>query len=243
MKVYRCLPRDADCAILLRMAILAIAAIATAWSFPAAAQTITSSATVAAQLSSKPSRITQAIDEKQLLPLRGTVHPLAQTKFDQGKINDAQPVDRMLLLLQRGPEQAVALRQLLEDQLTLNSPKHHAWLTPQQFGFQFGPSDADIQATISWLRAKGFHSIKVGAGRSVIEFSGNAGQVHEAFHTEMHRYLVKGVERFANAGDPQIPPATMASASGALNLTVTGTTTLPLTTTPTGSGTVSLTIQ
>ncbi|MDP9148183.1 MAG: Ig-like domain repeat protein, partial [Acidobacteriota bacterium] len=36
---------------------------------------------------------------------------------------------------------------------------------------------------------------------------------------------------------------TAASASGALNLTVTGTTTLPLTTTPSGSGSVNLTIQ
>jgi subtilase family serine protease len=218
MKTYRCLPRDAHCAISLGMAILTIAAIATAWSFPAAAQTITSSATVAAQLSSKPSRITQAIDEKQLLRLRGNVHPLAQTKFDQGKINDAQPVDRMLLLLQHGPEQEAALRQLLEDQLTLNSPKHHAWLTPQQFGSQFGPSDADIQATTSWLSAKGFHSIKVGAGRTVIEFSGNAGQVREAFHTEMHRYLVKGVERFANAGDPQIPLALSPVVAGVVSL-------------------------
>jgi len=96
--------------------------------------------------------------------LQGNVHPLAQARFDQGKINDAQAVDRMLLLLQRSPEQESALRQLLEDQLTLNSPKHHAWLTPQQFGAQFGPSDADIQAVTNWLNGKGFHGIKVGPG-------------------------------------------------------------------------------
>jgi large repetitive protein len=37
--------------------------------------------------------------------------------------------------------------------------------------------------------------------------------------------------------------STMASNSGALNLTVTGITALPLTTTPTGSGNINLTIQ
>ncbi len=113
----------------------------------------------------------------------------------------------MLLLLQRAPEQEAALRQLLDDQLTLNSPKHHAWLTPQQFGAQFGPADADLQAATNWLTAKGFHSIQVGPGRTAIQFSGSAGQVRDAFHTEIHRYVVNGAEHFANSSDPQIPAA------------------------------------
>src|ERR1700681_1767007 len=205
MKIDSQLPRMLDRAIQFsQIGALAVAIISTVWTLPAPGQTNDASLS---QVSSRRARITQAIDEKQLVSLHGNVHPQAHAKFDQGAVSDAQPLDRMLLLLQRAPEQEAALRQLLDDQLTLNSPKHHAWLTPQQFGSQFGPSDADIQATTSWLSAKGFHSIKVGAGRTVIEFSGNAGQVREAFHTEMHRYLVKGVERFANAGDPQIPLA------------------------------------
>ena len=124
----------------------------------------------------------------------------------------------MLLLLQRSPEQESALRQLLEDQLTLNSPRHHAWLTPEQFGAQFGPSDTDIQSVTNWLNARGFHGIKVGPGRTVIEFSGNAAQVRDAFHTEMHRYVVKGAERFANASDPQIPAALSPVVAGVVSL-------------------------
>jgi hypothetical protein len=199
-----------------RLAAITIAAVAIAWTVPAFAQTTANSAS--ATISSKPSRIAQAIDEKQLVRLQGNVHPLAQARFDQGKINDAQAVDRMLLLLQRSPEQESALRQLLEDQLTLNSPRHHAWLTPEQFGAQFGPSDADIQAVTNWLNARGFHGIKVGPGRTVIEFSGNAAQVRDAFHTEMHRYVVKGAERFANASDPQIPAALAPVVAGVVSL-------------------------
>jgi Pro-kumamolisin, activation domain/Bacterial Ig-like domain (group 3) len=181
---------------------------------PAAAQTkeVTASATLS------PARVTQAIDEKQLLRLKGNVHPLAQARFDQGAVADAQPVDRMLLLLQRSPDQEAALRQLLEDQLTLNSPKHHAWLSPQEFGAKFGPADADIQATTAWLTAKGFHGIKVGAGRTSIEFSGNARQVREAFHTELHHFKVNGAQRFANATDPQIPAALAPVVAGVVSL-------------------------
>ena len=196
---------------------LAIALVSAAGALPTAAQTNTSSAS-AAQLPTRPARITQAIDERQLVRLRGNVHPMAQARFDQGRLNDAQPVDRMLLLLQRSPEQEAALRQLLEDQQTLHSPKLRAWLTPEQFGAQFGPADADIQATTGWLNAKGFHGIKVGPGRTVIEFSGTAGQVRDAFHAEMHRYVVKGAQRFANASDPQIPAALSPVVAGVVSL-------------------------
>src|ERR1700675_968885 len=195
--------------------VLAVALLSTLLLSTTAAQTNDASAS---QVTSRPSRITQDIDEKQLVSLRGNVHPLAQTKFDQGAVSDAQPLDRMLLLLQRAPEQQAALRQLLDDQLTLNSPKHHAWLTPQQFGAQFGPTDADLQATTSWLAAKGFHGIKVGTGRTVIQFSGTAGQVRDAFHTEIHRYVVNGEQRFANPSDPQIPAALASVVAGVVSL-------------------------
>jgi hypothetical protein len=194
-----------------------IALVLVAWALPTAAQTNTSSAS-AGQLPTRLARITQAIDERQLVRLRGNVHPMAQAKFDQGAVNDAQPADRMLLLLRRGPEQEAALRQLLEDQQTLNAPNHHAWLTPEQFGAQFGPADADIRTTTSWLSAKGFHGVKVGPGRTVIEFSGTAGQVRDAFHTEIHRYVVKGAQRFANASDPQIPAALSPVVAGVVSL-------------------------
>jgi hypothetical protein len=200
--------------------LLALALLSTTWPITAAAQTNDSSAS---QVTSRPSRITQpritqAIDEKQLVLLRGNVHPLAQPKFDQGAVSDAQPLDRMLLFLQRAPEQEAALRQLLDDQLTLNSPKHHAWLTPQQFGAQFGPADADLQTATNWLTAKGFHSIQVGPGRTAIQFSGTAGQVRDAFRTEIHRYVVNGAEHFANSTDPQIPAALAPVVAGVVSL-------------------------
>jgi len=196
---------------------LAVVLFSTAWPFPAAAQTQTNNATVS-QVPSRPARITQAVDEKQLVVLKGNVHPLAQSKFDSGAVSDAQPLDRMLLLLQRAPELETALRQLLDDQLTLNSANHHAWLTPEQFGAQFGPTDADIQATTSWLSAKGFHGIQVGPGRTAIQFSGTAGQVRDAFHTEIHRYLVNGAQHFANSSDPQIPAALAPVVAGVVSL-------------------------
>jgi pro-kumamolisin-like protein/Big-like domain-containing protein len=152
-------------------------------------------------------RITEAVDETNRLQLRGNVHPLAQAEFDQGVVADSQPMNRMLLLLQRSPEQEAALSKLMEEQLTKGAANYHKWLTSEDFGKQFGPANADIQAVTAWLGSHGFQGIKIGPGQMVMEFSGTAGHVRNAFHTEMHHYLVNGEAHMANASDPQIPAA------------------------------------
>ena len=115
-------------------------------------------------------------------------------------------MQRMLLVLKRGPDQETALRKLLDDQQDKASPNYHQWLTPEQYGQQFGPTDTDLQTITAWLQSHGF---QVGStkGRTVLEFSGTAGQVQEAFHTTMHKYIVNGEQHWANASDPQIPTA------------------------------------
>ena len=124
----------------------------------------------AAQTTNIPARITQAVDENNLVVLKGNVHPLARAEFDRGAVADEQPLNRMLLLLQRSANQESALRQLLDDQQSKSSPNYHAWLTPEQFGNQFAPADADMQSVTQWLTSQGFANIKVGPGRTVIEF-------------------------------------------------------------------------
>src|SRR6266849_1443538 len=152
-------------------------------------------------------RVIDTVDDTDRTMLRGNVHPMARAAFDRGAAADAQPVTRILLLLQRGAEQEGALRQLMEEQQSKSSPNYHAWLTPEDFGKKFGPADADVQAVTDWLTSHGFQNIKVAKGKTVVEFSGNAGQVRNAFGTEIRKYNVKGEEHFATASDPQIPAA------------------------------------
>jgi hypothetical protein len=163
-------------------------------------------------------RITTAIDNQNLTILHGNVHPLAKGEFDQGAAADAQALHRMLLLLRRSPEQELALQQLLNDQQDKSSGHYHGWLSPEQFGAQFGPSDADIQAVTQWLESQGFSGVAVGAGRTTIEFSGNAGQVRNAFHTQIRRYAIKGAMHFANATDPETPAALAPVVAGIVSL-------------------------
>ena len=173
----------------------------------ASACVLLTSAAFAQQGESVPARVTEAVDPQNLVVLRGNTHPLARPESDRGAAPDSQAIRRVLLVLQRSPEQETALRRLLNEQQTKGSPNFHHWLTPQEFGMRFGPTDADIQAVTDWLTSEGFLVSRVGAGRTVLEFSGTAGQVRQAFHTEIHRFALNGEERFANTSDPQIPAA------------------------------------
>jgi subtilase family serine protease len=161
--------------------------------------------------------ITQPIDESQLTVLHGNTYPLARPEFDLGTAPATLPMQRMLLVLKRSSGQEAALRKLLDDQQDKSSPSYHKWLTPDALGKQFGPTDADMQTITSWLQSHGF---QVGStkGRTVLEFSGSAGQVQEAFHTTIHNYIVNGAQHWANANDPSIPTALTPAVAGVSTL-------------------------
>jgi len=76
----------------------------------------------------------------------------------------------------------------------------------------------DIQAVADWLGSQGLEVSRVGAGRTVVEFSGNAGLVREAFRTEIHQYEVNGEKHWANANDPSIPAALAPVVAGIASL-------------------------
>jgi subtilase family serine protease len=165
-----------------------------------------------------PARVTEPVDDAKTVVLKGNVHPLARAEFDRGAVLAGQPMKRMLLLLRRSPEQQAALQELMSEQQSKSSPNFHKWLTPQQFGAQFGPADSDIQTVTDWLAREGFQGVKVANGRTAIEFSGTAAQVQNSFHTEIHSFLVSGQTYSANAKDPQIPAALVPVVGGLVSL-------------------------
>jgi hypothetical protein len=160
-----------------------------------------------AQTGNVQSRISQPVDEKNMVTLKGNTHPLATAQYDRGEAPGGLAMNRMLLVLQHAPAQEAAIKQLLAEQQNQSSSSYHQWLTPEQYGQSFGPSDQDIRTITTWLQSHGFDVANVSPGRHVIEFSGTASQVQEAFHTTIHHYSVDGEEHWANSSDPQIPAA------------------------------------
>jgi hypothetical protein len=168
--------------------------------------------------STVPARVTDRVDVANLTTLAGNTHRLAQPRFDQGAAPADLPMNRMMLVLKRSPEQEAALQDLLMQQQVSSSASFHKWVTPDEFGQQFGPADSDIQAVTSWLASFGFQNIKVSRGRLTIEFSGTEEQLEAALHTSIHRFVVSGESHWANVSDPQIPAALAPVVAGVATL-------------------------
>src|SRR5712671_4059257 len=168
--------------------------------------------------SANQARITQPINEKNRVVLHGNLHPLARPEFDRGPAPLDLRLDRMLLVLKRSPEQETALQKLLDDQQDKSSPRYRQWLTPEQFGQQFGPADSDIQQVTDWLQSHGLQNVRVSKGRVMIEFSGTAAQVESALGTSVRKFAINGEEHWANAGDPMIPAALSPVVEGVFTL-------------------------
>jgi hypothetical protein len=154
-----------------------------------------------------PARITQVVDDSALTPLKGNVHPLARPQYDKGPADPSLPAERMQLVLQRSSGQEMALRQFLGSVQDKNSAQYRKWLTPEEFGAQYGVSDADVQTISVWLASQGLKANKVNKAHTILEFSGSIGQLQSAFHTQIHSFAVNGEQHLANTSDPQIPTA------------------------------------
>jgi subtilase family serine protease len=158
------------------------------------------------------------VDETRLVTLAGNVPLLARTGFDEGAVETGTQLDRMLLVLESSPAQQAELDALVEAQQDPNSPQYHQWLTPAEFGVRFGVSEAQVAQVTAWLAASGFTVEEVPAGQRLIVFSGTAGQVASALHTELHRFNVNGAEYIANNADPQIPESLAGVVGGVVTL-------------------------
>lgn len=70
-----------------------------------------------AQSSVPPARITATVDERTLVQLVGSSHPLARPEFDRGAVPDDTATNRILVILKRSPVQEQGLTELLNQQL------------------------------------------------------------------------------------------------------------------------------
>ena len=168
-------------------------------------------------LLSKP-QITQAPNNNNRVAVEGNVSPFATAANDRGRVDDSTALDHMFLQLKRPADRESALETLIQQQTTVGSPNYHKWLTSAQFGQQYGPSQMDIDAVTSWLKSQGFTVNRVYDSGMTIDFSGTAGQVRNAFATEVHHLNVKGENHIANMTDPQIPAAFAAAVQGVVSL-------------------------
>jgi subtilase family serine protease len=161
--------------------------------------------------------LTDTINESAMVTLRGNTRPEASANNDRGRVADDFRMDHMFLQLRRSPEQQRGLEQFLDGLFDPKSPNFHKWLTAQQFGERFGIAEQDLNRITSWLESHGF-TISATYSNLVIDFSGTARQIREAFRTEVHHLSVNNQHHYGNMRDPRIPAALESAVAGIASL-------------------------
>jgi subtilase family serine protease len=162
--------------------------------------------------------ITEPIDETQLVTLFGNTRPEAKAANDHGRLPDTFPVEHMLLQLKRAPELEREFAQHIDSITDKSSPNFRQWMTAAEQGEKYGVAQQDIDTIKNWLESHGFTVGYVYPNHMVLDFSGNAGEISQAFHTEIHELQVKGEQHFANMSDPKIPAALAHAVVGVVSM-------------------------
>src|SRR5205823_3344066 len=93
-------------------------------------------------------RIPRNIGTLSNVPLRGNVHPLASSLNDRGPVSASFSVPHVTMMFKTSDAQQAQLDTLLQQQQDPASPNYHRWLSPDEFGDQFGLSANDLTKVI-----------------------------------------------------------------------------------------------
>ncbi len=147
------------------------------------------------------------VSDARVVSLTQSVPPAIAFSADAGRITADHQFDNVQLLLKRPMARQAALDALVAAQVQRGSAQYRQWLTPAQLKNDYGPSDADIGATITWLRSHGLTVNRVSPTGMSIDFSGSASAIEAAFHTALHVYTQAGEVHFGPSGAPAVPAA------------------------------------
>ena len=129
---------------------------------------------------------------------------------DAGSVPGTQAVS-LMFGVSRSPELQAAFDQLLADQQNPASPRYRQFLTPQQIGEQYGPTQHDLDALTAWLTSQGFHVDSITPSRIFVQATAPAELVSAALHTPLHHYTrsVAGKTELLQAptAEPTLPQA------------------------------------
>ena len=182
------------------------------------ALTVSLSLVASATGQTQTARIVRPIDDAQRVILAGNTRSEAIAANDRGIADAATPLSALQLVLQRSPAAEKAFGQYIAGLHDPASPTFHQWLTNEKIGALFGPAPEDIDVVKDWLTSEGFKINSVSPDATVIEFSGTAGQVANAFHAPLHNLSVNGKAHLANYNDPEIPAALAPVVAGVAKL-------------------------
>ncbi|HEV3087697.1 MAG TPA: S53 family peptidase [Candidatus Elarobacter sp.] len=92
-----------------------------------------------------------------------------------------------------------------------------AAMSPQQFAAQYGPTPAEVQSVVTYLRSQGFTNVQTSA--QLVSADGTAAQAAKAFNTTLESFSLGGAAVYANTQPALVPASLGGVVSAVLGLT------------------------
>jgi subtilase family serine protease len=138
------------------------------------------------------------VAQTPVMELPGSVSPVVSRAAVLGHLNPQQPLRVDIGLKFGRPAEAQAYADAVSDP---TSPLYHHFLTPIQIEQNFGPVEADYQAVITYLQARGLHVQNMTpTNRRALRVEGTAAQMEAAFGTRLNLYQEGLADRIRRVG-------------------------------------------
>jgi len=123
------------------------------------------------------------------MALRGSSVPAVERSHPAGSVAAASPVSFDLVLSLRN---AAGAQAFVREVSSPGSSTYHRYLTDAQWESRFGPTQAQVAKSESWLRSAGFTVGSVAKDRLFVSAQGSALTVEHAFGVQLGYYTVNG---------------------------------------------------
>ena len=120
-----------------------------------------------------------------LATIPGHVPELIQKSTALGLLPSSQTLSCSITLPMRDPAGLADLLRGLNDP---HDSRYGQYLTPAQFGAQFGPTQAQYNTLVSFLQSKGLTVTQTYPSRTYLSVSGTAGQLNSAFGIALKQF-------------------------------------------------------
>jgi pseudomonalisin len=157
-------------------------------------------------------RISPNADLRSTTRLSGHVPAWAVATNDTGPA-PSTAILRLTLVLTRSKERQAAFNQLLANQQNPNSPSFHHWLTPQQIGSLYGPTQNDLSSLSAWLTEEGFHVHEIAPSGLFLTAEAPVSTVTNALSVNLRSFNLRDpatgqvTTHIATTTEPAIPSA------------------------------------
>ncbi len=138
----------------------------------------------------------------QRVPVKGQNVPLLKYAHAIGAASGQQSINLSIGLQMRNQQELTGLLSALYNP---HSSQYHHFLTPQQFVAEFGPTAAQQQQVVDYLRSSGITVNKVSSNGLLINANATVAQAEAAFQVQINNYQMGSRQFYANATVPSIP--------------------------------------